>query len=516
MTPDKFIERRIITGMVVSTEYLIELEPIYVSSFLTSASARMIANWVWEYFSQYRKAPGRDMEGIYAAQLQKGTVSEEQAENIEDVLESLAGEYGHSEFNVEYLLDQTKEYFKTQKLRQFSDRIKAEVDGGDITNAENLALSYHPISTDDSIHIIQDPFTDLKEIKNAFTKQTKPLINFGGALDLFWGKQFTRDAFISLMAPEKRGKTFMLLEIAMKAMISGCHVAFFQAGDMSKGQQMRRMCVYVSKVSDDEDYCDEMYAPIVDCWLNQTNQCDLPERECDFGIFEDRTPDTITMEELIEAYQKYPDYKPCKNCQKKGKNSQMVGTPWIEKIEEKTPLDWTEAYKNMKRFRKRNTKEFKLITYPNETLTIQEIKGTLETLERKHNFVPDVIVIDYADILAPDPDIRKMDWRNSQNKIWQRLRSMSQERHCLVVTATQAAASSYDRSTLQLSDFSEDKRKYAHITAMYALNQTDEEKKIGVIRIGEMMVREGAFDRTRQVKVLQRLQQGRPHIGSYF
>ena len=71
-------------------------------------------------------------------------------------------------------------------------------------------------------------------------------------------------------------------------------------------------------------------------------------------------------------------------------------------------------------------------------------------------------------------------------------------------------------SFLNLSDFSEDKRKYAHTTATYSLNQTDEEKKIGIMRLGELVVRESEFDRTRQVKVLQCLQRGRPFIGSYF
>lgn len=510
ISADQFIERRIITGMIVSTDYLTELEPIYSSTYLTSSSARTIANWVWDYFHQYRKAPQKDMEGIYSTQLQKGVISAEQAENIETILENLSSEYTHTEFNVEYLMDQTKDYFKQQKLLDFTERIKAELGSGDIVSAENIALTYQPMDYAHDNNIIHDPFSDLQEIKNAFTKQNKPLIKFGGALDKFWGKQFTRDAFVSLMAPEKRGKTFMLLEIAMKAMASGCHVAFFQAGDMSKGQQMRRICIYVSKVSDDKEYCGEMYAPVVDCWKNQTDTCDLPERECSFGVFENRDKDAIVMEDLIEAYQKYPDYKPCRNCQK------LIGVPWIEKIPEQSPLEWPEAYRNMKRWRKRNNKQFKLATYPNETLTIQEIRGVLDAWEKKHNFIPDVIVLDYADILAPDPDIRKLDWRNSQNKIWQRLRSLSQEKHCLVVTATQAAASSYDRNTIQLSDFSEDKRKYAHITAMYSLNQSDEEKKIGIMRIGELMLREGAFDRTRQVKVLQRLQQGRPHIGSYF
>ena len=84
------------------------------------------------------------------------------------------------------------------------------------------------------------------------------------------------------------------------------------------------------------------------------------------------------------------------------------------------------------------------------------------------------------------------------------------------MTATQAAASSYKKDTIDLTDFSEDKRKFAHVTAMYGMNQTPEEKKLGILRLNELVVRESDFDSTRQVKVLQCLSRGRPLIGSYF
>jgi hypothetical protein len=160
--------------------------------------------------------------------------------------------------------------------------------------------------------------------------------------------------------------------------------------------------------------------------------------------------------------------------------------------------------------------QLRLATYPNESLSVQEIKSLLDRWERQDQFVPDVIVIDYADILAPDPDISRQDHRHQQGKIWQRLRNLSQEKHCLVATATQAAASSYERELIRLSDFSEDKRKYAHVTAMYGLNQTPNEKSVGVMRINKLVVRDSDFNPNRPVTILQRLQMGRPFLRSYF
>jgi hypothetical protein len=140
----------------------------------------------------------------------------------------------------------------------------------------------------------------------------------------------------------------------------------------------------------------------------------------------------------------------------------------------------------------------------------------MDTWEREDNFIADVIVIDYADLLAPDPDIARLEWRNQVNKIWQRLRRLSQERACLVLTATQANARSYDeKKLLTRRNFSEDKRKLAHVTAMFGLNQTGEEKELNVLRVNPIVVREEEYSPSQSITLLQRLQKGRPIAASY-
>jgi len=53
---------------------------------------------------------------------------------------------------------------------------------------------------------------------------------------------------------------------------------------------------------------------------------------------------------------------------------------------------------------------------------------------------------------------------------------------------------------------------------MYGLNQDKDgrEKQIGVLRINELVKREGGFDTSFIVTVLQRLELGRPFLGSYY
>ena len=144
------------------------------------------------------------------------------------------------------------------------------------------------------------------------------------------------------------------------------------------------------------------------------------------------------------------------------------------------------------------------------------MRRILDIWERQDGFVPDVIVIDYADLLAPDGG-GVQEFRHKQDQVWKSLRALSQERHVLTVTATQADADSYKKDSLSLSNFSEDKRKLAHVTAQYGLNQDPQgkEKRLGILRVNEIVVREGEFSPDNEVTVLQDLAAGRAYLESF-
>ena len=166
----------------------------------------------------------------------------------------------------------------------------------------------------------------------------------------------------------------------------------------------------------------------------------------------------------------------------------------------------------MKRIKGR---QFKLSCHPNTTLNVQGIRAHLDTWEHFEGWVPDVILIDYADIMAPEPGDEHKETRHQQNGTWKAMRRLSQEKHSLVIVPTQSDAESYDAVRLQLKHFSEARTKYDHVTAMLGLNQSDEEKRRGIARAGWMLLRHGSFDPLRMVVLLQSMAQGRPLLGSF-
>jgi replicative DNA helicase len=510
------IERKIVIGLITSTDYIKEIARVWDVSLLASPVSRQVAQWAMEYYDKYDKAPGKDIQTIFFTKAEH--IDKDIAEEIEeDYLPDLAEESQES-MNVQYLLDKSFEYFRLRHLENFSENIQGLVMSDEILDAEKLAMDYKPLAKDIGTDIDFKNETTLDKIDKAFTKSAENLIEYPGALGELWNEYFKRDGFIALMAPEKRGKTFWLMELAVRASRQKRKVAFFQAGDMTEDEQMMRFCIHLAGRSNKKKYSGYMHQPIKDCIHNQLNTCKKPERECDFGVFEEwvesELRNQIDLDMLKDAYQENKEeYRSCYNCLEYP-TAHGWGMPWLEFIDAKEPLDRVRAKRIFEAFFT-NKRPFKLSTHINNTLSIKQIRALLDIWEKQDDFIPDVIVIDYADLLVPDVST---EFRHQQHELWKTLRGLSQERHVLLITATQADAKSYEKDRLGMINYSEDKRKLGHVTAMYGLNQDHKgrEKAIKLMRINEIVKREGEFFPNREVTILQNLSRGKPYLGSYW
>lgn len=514
---DKFIELRILTGLIVSTDYVMEIRDNFNIRLLESSIIKMVAGWCIEYYDKYQKAPNIEIESIFLKKSKNLRPAEE--EDIQDILADLSNEYERSEmFNVKYLIDQTIAYFKQRNLHAFAQEILDHIDNEEVEEAEGMATSYiSPIvDVDENLNLADKDAVNMA-VSKAFKSAGHPVVKYPRALGRFWNDQLVRGAFIAFMGPEKRGKTFRMLEMGLRGSKQKANVAFFQAGDMTQASQIRRIAISLAKKSDKEKYIGKQYEPVRDCIKNQNDTCDLKQREGTGSVFEGRLDSffktEIRIEDIVEAYKENKDHKPCYNCSKFW--TKKYGTPWIKEIDIKGVLTEQEAEKVLNNFFVKKKLGFRLSTHANKTLTVSKIDTILDKWEREDGFVVDMVIVDYADIL--DSELRSGDFRHQENDKWMRLRGLSQHRNCLVVTATQTDADSYDQDILSLKNFSEDKRKFAHVTAMYGLNQDKKgrEKGMGIMRINQIVVREEDFSNLNQVIVLQNLARGLPFLASY-
>jgi hypothetical protein len=527
----EFIERKILTGLVTSTEFLREMAgDSFDVELLVATPARTVARWCLDYYSEFSRAAGSaDFESLFRTKTK--TLSKSEVSDMEELLAELSQEYTKEAPSLDYLLSSTRTYLRIRSITVLGERLlqSAEKKGG-IEEADAALTEFLAAESRKSKASAINVF-DSSNVHRAFKHPARSLIPFGGTLEKFWGHQFVRDAFVGFLATEKRGKSWNLQEIGVRSTSAGLNAAIFQAGDMSEAQAMMRLYMrisskpapYRSETEEDEDSESHgpsfYWAPELDCVHNQTGTCEYfsskqenskQEPVMSLDAYKEAKEDGTLADKLKDVFGQKKTWDTCRNCRDKFQPSVCFRKKEVNRV-----LDEREVRRGLHKWRQHSRGKLFLATYANETLSVSEITSRLDEWERAERIKIDVVVIDYADILAPDADYSRLEPRHQINKTWQRLRAMSEKRNCLVVTATQAAASAYDKKTLRMSDFSEDKRKYAHVTALYGLNQTAHEKRMGILRINPIVVRESDYDSSHTVSVLQCLTIGRPIVTSF-
>lgn len=515
------VERKMIIGLIASTDYFRLIRQDIKPDLITTPVAKLLAQWCCQYFDRYNKAPGRDIAEIYTRKVQAGRVSADVAEEIEeDILPELSEEWEEYGINVESLVDSTKLYFREAALFRIKEDLEVLLEKGDVELAESIVAGYKGVADTKHVLVLNNKEQLREATKKAFAEASEPILKYPGALGEFWNSSMVRGGFVAFLAPEKRGKTALMIDAAIRGVRQKRNVVVFQAGDMTEEQQLRRIAIYLSKNSDKEKYTGDLLIPVKDCYFNQIDDCNHALRECDFGAFSDMKWHSVKQarqetnaEEIMERLKDEPDYKPCHNCLKYSKNA--WGMPYLKKHKVKDALTVDDALSVLEDYFCTNNRQLRISTHANGSLSVEEMKALLNTWEQQDGWVADIIIVDYADLLTTKGNQEE---RHKQNNIWKALRGLNQETNTLLITATQSDAAAYEQDTLRLKNFSEDKRKYAHVTAFYGLNQDSKgrEKALGVLRINELLLREDGFDANRQVTVLQAMAIGRPILTSYW
>jgi len=111
--------------------------------------------------------------------------------------------------------------------------------------------------------------------------------------------------------------------------------------------------------------------------------------------------------------------------------------------------------------------------YPTRTATATMLRTHLSLLVSR-GFAPDMVLVDYADIMKAERRVGEM--RHEQAGIYEDLRQMAGEFNCAVWTGSQAPRSALEKPTLDLGDFAEAFEKAAIVDAAIAFCQTPQER----------------------------------------
>jgi hypothetical protein len=489
---DTSAEEKILTGMIISDNFCRDISKLISKHTIETPYISIAVRWCQEYYYKYKEAPGIHIQDIFEVEKEKLEVPHQQA--IEAILAKLSNQYAESGINEDFFKDEAFRLIESRNLKYSSSQTSSLIELGRLDEAKQVYRSYKEISIITSGW--EDPFAP-QVMQNHFAdEQSKKsgLFQLPGEIGNFIGP-FERNWLVGILAPAKRGKTFWAIEIVLQALFSRKKSVLISLEMNSQRIRKRIYNRLTAMSSETRDYI----FPVFDCLKNQKNSCNKSIRKNNLRLLdsEDKKPD----------YNQESPYRVCVECRG---SFDFIPSTWftttkIEKMKIKKAQKLLEAQALQLGYNKTLGSNLRVLAYPAFSANLQRVRNDIQVL-MDQGFIPDVMAIDYPDILAPEDN--RITGRERIDQTWKTLKGMTDEMHCCIFAPSQANRGSFDKKNVGQTDTSEDIRKIANGDLWLAINQTPQEKKASITRISKIASRDRAFDPYESVIVLQQLTLG--------
>lgn len=418
-----------LVALITNDYVLSRVSPLWVSGKMFETQwADMIGTWCVRYYRRHNKAPAGNVDDLFTEWAAGRDPEDVNVQMVESFMESLGDLWDpDNPEDEQHLLDYVQSYFNDTRLKIIHDEVSVLLEAGRTADAREVQLSYRPMD-------IQLPeYYDLEDIEvwqRAFeTRRSKPLIYYPGDAGQFFSEAFRRREFYSFLAPDKSGKTTYLVDACYRAIRNKQKVAYFECGDGDEEEFHQRFGFRAAlRPEHDGDYD----WPVG--WNEESGEVEIEHRR-------------LRGLHFIDGFK-------------------MV----------------------VKKFGGRGL--IRVTSHSNSTINVNDIHAILQAWEVEKAWRPDVIVIDYADILADLPGFADKG-HESVNATWKALRRLSQDWDALVLTATQTNSGGYAKTEFLLGpqNYSGSKGKNAHVNGMIGVNITSQERGRGEARLNWVVKR---------------------------
>jgi len=481
--------------MIVSTQFLQEVVHLINFDYFQNSYIRKVARWCTEYFDQYEVAPFDDITNIFRTK--QVELKEEDVDLVEKLLVNISTRYTfNTGINVLYQVDQALVFFKKRELEITNSNIKILLDKNDIDGAEDQINNFAKISKISSGWI--DPLDD-KHVDELFQNQDR-MFSLSGTLGRFIGGM-DHSWLVAVISGFKVGKTFSLQEITIAAIQQRLKVASF-ALEMEAKQSNDRFYKRLLGAGDPEGG-PSLY-PCFDCKSNQDGSCKKQERT-------NRVPLLVSGD--VPPFNPKINYKPCTACRHTNPKDFIMIT-WYELLDR--PAYTSAAIKRqLKALRKAFPDFYRFKQYPKFSASLSDIKRDLDILERTDGFIQHIIIIDQANGVKPETGI-SLDGTAPHAHVWRGMASLAGERRALVISPSQVNRGGLDKKSITANDIAQHVALLGDVDLAYVLNQTEEEKRRGLMRYSVMLHRHDDFDPAAYCNVLQKLRYGQVYLDAYI
>lgn len=383
--------------------------------FSTRAYSR-IAEQALGYMERYHRPPGVHLRDLLEGELRRG----EEGRFLSQVLDAMDGL--REGIQPDYVLGELDRFIEIRKLTQAVSRAADSLHAGDLEDAREALADTGSAASDLKPGVFLHDTDDWLQ----FLRRDQEGDLFSSGVDVLdeRGVRPRRGSLFLIMASAGRGKSFWLRQIAKQAVV-----------------EHHKKVLHITLENDLDETLMFYTMAFLGMTSEQVGTLRVPLFEKDeLGRFlslnfNQVTPEVVSPDRRAQIAQALRPY-------------QARGKLFVQ---------W----------------------FPTGSLTIGQLSAFLSSLEHTRGFRPDMLVLDYADLMHTDA----RDLRISTGRLYRDLRGLAGTRDMAVVTATQGNRSSADARVVTTSMIAEDWSKVGTADTVLTYSQTLDERELGLARV---------------------------------
>ena len=385
---------------------------------------RELAVRLYDYLDKYKKPPRDHLPDILMDKI-SGNKNKREANLYKDVISSI--NELHTTINAEYVFDQLDKFIKRQSLRSVAIELSKELQRDTEESLEKAEEILSKVSFDTMK--LFDPGTRLSDRKKALRFLDNETQAWSTGIKEFDRRGFgpTRKEMGLYIADTKTGKTWWLIQLAKMAMLHRLKVLHVSL-EMSEERVAQR-------------YFQAMFSMAKRKERLHTTRFELDNLGRIVG-FDDKT----VMPRLA------------------------MDDPNIRK----------KLESRIKKWEKRGLDNIIIKQFPMGNLTFRQLEAFINNLENAERFVPDLLILDYPDLMRLDPGNLRLEIDN----LYKVLRGHAVERNRAIEIVSQSNRKGSESKTVGTTNVAEAYLKIAHCDRIIAYSQTEQEAKLGLARLG--------------------------------
>jgi hypothetical protein len=422
-------EMNFLCAFILSEKFCALFHKVFLPKYFENPDYKILVAYIQTYFKKYARPP-KKLIISYMEKHKKQFTDEMTYQSLRKTLIITAESIDDllDKYESQYIIDDAELFIKAAALRLTMDEINLALDNDDEESAMQIyEKMIIPEVQKSNIITFED---DLDKQREALRRNRNLVIQFKDNVGKLIGPLFRGD-FFSFASPTGVGKTWWLMWSAKQCREQGLNVLFLSLEMQEQSILKRFQQLYYRR--------------------------------------------TLYGEEVAIAKFIQDDENKYKIIHKKI-NAQQLKPEDIEQLKIKVIGKFPHG-------------RLKIVCRAG--ININELKAILSELKYQNKFIPDAIILDYADKMTTAKRVNTE--REALGIIWKDLRDLALDQNLLLITASQTNRASWDRH-FSREAIAEDSRKLNEVTCAVGVMADKKDRELGISLLRLLKVRDGYYE----------------------